>query len=212
MNSTTATSNGQHLPETFDPTDEGLREAWSSLLARYQWDCFATLTFKNERHDPFEIINAFNIWMMKWHMTEAAIHGFITITRTPRHDRYGRRLPDRIRRQGNYWNRWRKGIGRPVTVVGIEPHKSGALHMHAVIKFNTRWEMNRSCGWRHWADPDYVNGMDMGWARLEPPNSQDDVASYCSKYVTKGGELVLSDSFTAGMDPSPFLTDAADAA
>ena len=45
--------------EYFDPTDEGLRAAWVSLLARERWDCFATLTFNRSRRDMFEIVNAF---------------------------------------------------------------------------------------------------------------------------------------------------------
>lgn len=212
MNSSTLQQVDQTNRQFFDPSDQALRDAWTDLLARYQWDCFATLTFKNERHDPYEIINALDIWLMKWHMTEAQIRGLVNVKRIQRHDDYGRRLPDRIKRQGNYWNRWRKGQGRPIYVAGIEPHKSGALHMHVIIKFKTSWEMNRNCGWRHWADPDYQNGMNMGFARIEPPSSQGDVMSYCSKYVTKGGELVLSDSFTSKVDSSPSLTNKADAA
>lgn len=81
--------------------------------------------------------------------------------------------------------------------LGIEPHQSGLLHLHAVIKFCTSWDMTRRNGWRIWSDMDYPAGMKMGWSRIEPPKVLGDVAGYVSKYVTKGGEIFLSPSFTA---------------
>ena len=192
-------------------TDE-LRDAWTLLLSRYQWDCFATLTFKTPRHDQFEIVNAFNLWLMKWHQTEAMAHGSVKVDVKRRQDAYGRELPPRIKRTGSWWNNWRRGRGRPVYVLGIEPHQSGDLHLHAVIKFMTPWTMIRTVGWRVWSDPDYAAGMNMGWSRIEAPKSQDDVSGYCSKYVTKGGELVLSASFNACDVQTPISSDAPAAA
>jgi hypothetical protein len=211
MNHTPETTSAQTPHEYFDPTDEGLRAAWVSLLSRYPWCCFATLTFKNPRHDSYEIVNAFDIWLMKWHETEAIANGAMKKVLVPRKDAYGRPKPDRVKRSGTWWNKWRKGQGRPVYVLGIEPHQSGDLHLHAVIKFNTPWTMQRCVGWRIWSMKDYKPGMDMGWSRIEPPASQLDVAGYCSKYVTKGGDLVLSSSFNAKGISSPSLTDLAHA-
>lgn len=182
---------------SFDDTDMPLREAWGRLLSRYRWDCFATLTFKHPRRDPFEIVNAFDIWLMKWCQLEASVRGEVTITTHTPTDAYGRKMPPKVRRRGPWWNRWRKGKGKPVYVLGIENHQSGNLHLHAVIKFGNGWDMQRKAGWRIWADEDYEPGMKLGFARIEPPQSQDDVAGYCSKYVTKGGELVLSKTFNA---------------
>jgi len=197
MNDTTETTNGQHLYENFDSTDEGLREAWSLLLARYRWDTFATLTFKFPRRDPFEIVNAFNIWLFKWHCEQAVAAGQMKETRARRQDAYGRPLPDRLKRSGPFINAWKRGRMKPVYVLGIEPHKSGALHLHAVIRFNVPWTMQRTTGWRIWSDEEHEQGMKMGISRIEPPESQGDVLEYCSKYVTKGGDLVLSPSFNA---------------
>lgn len=200
MHYTTPSTNDQGHREHFDPTDEGLRAAWSSLLARYEYNCFATLTFKTPRHDPYEIVNAFNLWLFKWHCIEAAAVGQLTETRTRREDAYGRALPDRVKRSGPFINAWKRGRMKPVYCLGIEPHKSGALHLHAVIKFSVPWTMHRTVGWRTWSMEDYDKGMDMGLSRIEPPESQGDVLSYCSKYVTKGGDLVLSPSFNAQCD------------
>lgn len=212
MNCTPAKTNGQHLYENFDSTDEGLREAWSLLLARYRWDCFATLTFNRPRRDPYEVVNAFDIWLGKWHEQEAEQRGLHQVKRIARQDAYGRDLHPRIKRRGSWWNRWRRGQGRPVYVLGIEPHESGLLHLHAVIRFQTTWEMIRTNGWRLWSDMEHQLGMKMGWSRIEPPKSQGDVASYCSKYVTKGGELILSRSFNARSVQTPFSSNAPEAA
>ena len=197
MNYSSETTNGQAHLETFDPTDKGIGAGWSSFLARYSYDAFATLTFKTPRRDPFDIVKVFDAWLFRWHATEAAARGELTITTKPSSDAYGRRLPDKVKYRGPFINRWKRRHGRPIYCVGIEPHQSGALHLHAVIKFQQPYEMIRSVGWRIWADPHYSAGMDKGWARIEPPASQGDVLGYCSKYVTKGGELVLSRSFNA---------------
>jgi hypothetical protein len=197
MNHSTTNENSQAHLEHFDPTDEGLRRAWSTLLVRYPWDAFATLTFKHPRHDPFELVNAFTIFLDKWHLHQAVELGAATVTYVARADAYGRELPPRVKRRGPFVNAWKKGRYRPVWVLGIEQHKSGDLHMHACIKFETPWEMSRRLGWRVWADQDNPAGMKMGWARIEQPKSLGDVAGYVSKYVTKGGDVVLSPSFTA---------------
>lgn len=179
-----------------------------TLLVRYPWDCFATLTFNRPRRDPFEVLNAYRIWVQKWHELEAVERGALQVTYTPRADAYGRELPARVKRKGSWWNGWKKGRGRPVWVVGVEPHESGLLHLHACIHFRTPWVMQRRNGWRVWSDADYPGGMNMGWSRLEAPTSLGDVAGYVSKYVTKGGEIVLSPSFTAKRVQVPTSPDA----
>lgn len=197
MNHTTPDQNSQAHLETFDPTDEGLRAGWSAFLARYEYDCFATITFKNARRDPFEIHNAFQMFLYRWQLTEAMAQGMAEIKRKPREDAYGRKLPDRVKTTGKYMNAYKRGHYRPVYCLGVEPHKSGDLHAHAVIRFTTPFEMKRTVGWRIWTTDDFSLSMNMGWSRIEPPKSQGDVLGYCSKYVTKGGELFLSRSFNS---------------
>lgn len=201
MNSTTKKRNDQAHRETFDATDVGIRAGWSSFLARYKYDCFATVTFKNARRDPFEVHNAFQMFLWRWQMTEAMAQGLARQTVTRSEDAYGRTLPDKRRWRGTYQNAYKRGHYRPVYCLGVEPHQSGDLHAHAVIRFTTPFEMKRTVGWRIWTTEDFTLSMNLGWSRIEPPASQGDVLGYCSKYVTKGGELFLSRSFNAKLDP-----------
>lgn len=74
-----------------------------------------------------------------------------------------------------------RAIGRPVdgAVVAIERHKNGWPHMHPLLKLNGGFQKGdlASLGqaWFH----------DHGYARLERPRDQGDVAAYASKYLAK---------------------------
>ena len=197
MNCNATTPASQAHRETFDPADEVLKVAWSRFLARYEYDCFATITFKNGRRDVFEVHNAFRMLLFRWQMTEALSRGMCEVKRKGRQDAYGRQLADRVTYKGKYSNGYKRGKFRAVYCLGVEPHRRGDLHAHAVIRFTTPFEMQRSVGWRIWTTDDLALSMNNGWSRIEPPKSQGDVLGYCSKYVTKGGEMFLSHSFNS---------------
>jgi len=48
--------------------------------------------------------------------------------------------------------------------------------------------LRRTDGWKLWFDQ-------YGFAKVEEPRSDLDVAAYCTKYVVKGGDLYFSTSF-----------------
>ena len=176
-----------------------LRDAWAELLSRYPWDAFATLTFKNPRRDPFEVAKLFDIWLFRWSCTDAVERGELDMTVTEKLDAYGRVIGQKVKRVGKFWADWSRGRRRPVYALGIETHKTGTLHCHAVLRF-PGWEANRHTGWSTWFNPKPV-GYDLGRARIEPPKDQDDVRAYCSKYVIKEAEdrglFRLSETFNA---------------
>lgn len=80
-------------------------------------------------------------------------------------------------------------LGRPVVgVVGIEPHKSGSMHMHGVLDLGALGVQRGDIKALHsqWFARN-------GFIRLEVPRSLEDVAGYCGKYLCKQlGEMVLS--------------------
>ena len=173
-------------------TGEGLRQAWAELLCRYKWDVFGTLTFRHSRHDPFSVVDAFKAWLFRWQEAEAAERGLVGRQEVPRpgRDGLGRPLPPRVKRWGAWWRSWKRG-DRPIWVVGVEPHESGNLHLHCLVKSSHCLpNMQRKTGWQLWYDQN-------GRGRIEPPRSMEDVNMYVAKYVVKGGELVLSDTFSA---------------
>ena len=91
---------------------------------------------------------------------------------------------------GRHWER--RGMAGPEYVCGIERHRSGWPHSHAVLRlpsvdladenqFNLAW-------WQKWI---CETG---GFCHLTRPRAQGDVVSYCTKYVLKDGDLILSDN------------------
>jgi hypothetical protein len=95
--------------------------------------------------------------------------------------------------------------GCPIEYVnGIERHKSGWPHSHAVLRLPgvdladaTQFNLG------HWQKFITDSG---GFAWLTRPRDQSDVVSYVTKYVTKDGELVLSGNLSPVFDPTPPLT------
>jgi hypothetical protein len=96
----------------------------------------------------------------------------------------------------NWGKRWHRGLQ---WARGQEFHKDGRLHFHALIsaanddanKLLSRYQ------WHEWWFREF------GRNQLEEPHSQQDVARYVSKYVTKGGEVDFSPNFGAWMPPPP---------
>lgn len=90
-------------------------------------------------------------------------------------------------------SRWRRGslsAKRPVWVRGLEWQRREVLHYHALIGNLPREYVSSS--WRTFFWEYWVKGMDEGFARVDPCNCRDEVYSYLSKYVAKGGEIDIS--------------------
>jgi hypothetical protein len=97
--------------------------------------------------------------------------------------------------RGPWANGWRHGKGHPIWVVGLEPHRDGRLHCHALLRLTG--ELQRL---------DYQIGQAL-WAkrgrgricRFEVPRSRDDVCVYVSEYVAKGGSdaITFSENYDA---------------
>jgi len=143
--------------------------------------------------------SAFQYWLFRWHEEEAVERGQLTREIEVQRDGYGRQVGTKVRRHGSWWKHWRKGWNKPVYVLGVEPHKSGDLHMHALVKFDSELrDLNRKRGWHLWFGPKAEGCLGYGMARIEPPRSDGDVKGYISKYVCcEDGELFMADSFRA---------------
>lgn len=89
-----------------------------------------------------------------------------------------------------YGPRWYKKRKEIHWVRALEYHKSGVPHFHALMAHPA--DLNQLM-----SRMEQVSDLAKfaGWSRIYPPRCQDAVAAYCSKYITKGGEL----------DVSPFL-------
>lgn len=88
---------------------------------------------------------------------------------------------------GKHWQRRVRGIEY---VVGIERHKSGWPHSHAILRLGEVDVSDRSqFSLAHWQKFITDTG---GFCHLTRPRDQGDVVSYCTKYVLKEGDLQLS--------------------
>jgi hypothetical protein len=173
-----------------------VRDGWTRLLCRYKWDCFATLTFSKRTLCQERAEHCWDRWLWRWQVQTAVERRLLTSETVKITDVYGRPTREVLRLRGWWWNQWRAGRGRPVYVIGLETHQSGGLHIHGMIRWSELLKgLSREAGWRLWRELPPV-GLGYGlFARIEPPRSQNDVSAYVSKYVVKGGEVLLSGSF-----------------
>lgn len=169
-----------------------IRKAWGELLSEYEWDVFATLTFKHARRDMFQVAKAARIWLKKWCRAEAEIQELVSVRKVAEVDHQRGGKMHRVKCFGPWWRKWKQGIAKPVYVMGIEKfHGSDDLHLHMIIRFSDYLrDMYRKRGWKIW-----YSEMKCGMARIEPPKDQADVRHYVSKYVIKDGEVFMSENF-----------------
>lgn len=160
-----------------------VREAYAEFICRYFYDAFATLTWSKPAGRE-QVLRDFKTWLSTWMGNVAVSRGLARWVETSG--------SQAARLRGHWPNQTRKGHQCVVWVLGIEPHKSGRLHAHALLVFPECFgEVKRKEGWELWK-------AWHGWSRIEEPRSQSEVGSYVSKYVVKDrSELVFSPSFGA---------------
>ena len=91
---------------------------------------------------------------------------------------------------GRGWKRRGEGIE---TVTGLERQKRGSVHTHAIWRLPDHDAGDRGqFSLAHWQK--FASELG-GFAWLQVPRDQADVAHYVAKYVVKDGELVLGDTF-----------------
>lgn len=142
-----------------------LQNGWVCFLSRWTWDWFCTFTFDPKKHSsPNGLIHP-----------EKATKAFRLFV----HE-----LNTRL-----YGKNWKRRDESVHFALAVEFHKSGVIHMHALIGAERDLnEVARRMEMKEWW---YEN---FGIARIEKPDDAGDVQAYCSKYVVKGGEIVLSDN------------------
>jgi hypothetical protein len=106
------------------------------------------------------------------------------------------------------YGRARTRRANPIEYVnGIERHKSGWPHSHALLRLPDVDLSDRTqFSLAEWQERMSATG---GWCWLSRPRDQADVTSYVTKYVTKEGELILSDNLSPAVNPNPALALAA---
>lgn len=149
----------------FSPIDKAsdLQSSWISLLGRYQWDLFGSLTFREETH-PESAMKRFRLFVS---MINRKLYG-------PRWAKHG---------VGVSWcvavERQRRGVLHFHCLLA-DPELTNLLK-GSWFKLDGRWANELNEMWNELA----------GFARIEPIHVAELVQRYVSKYVVKGGEIDL---------------------
>lgn len=144
-------------------TRSKLLEQWRVFLLQFQWQYFATLTFRPDvRTGPV------------FAEGERARKVHRVYLRLLYQKLYGRAARGKIE------------DGRVAWCLATEYHKSGKIHFHALYAGDDLHLLGAGYMAELWA------GL-AGWAKIEAIyNGQGAVAAYTSKYVAKGGQIDLS--------------------
>ncbi len=98
-----------------------------------------------------------------------------------------------------FGRRWRKRQdGGVYWIVAIERHKSGVVHMHALLGATD--DLNKIARRLSWMD--HWQSM-AGFARIEAVNKDDAAIRYVTKYVTKDGEIEFSENLSMSREYVP---------
>lgn len=141
-----------------------LRESWVSFLARYHWDLFGSLTFRNDTH-PEAAYKCFRVFLSK-------INRILYGPRWAKHNKgvsYCVAL-ERQRRDVVHFH-----------VLLADPELANMLKAGWFKQGNGRWANELNEMWNELA----------GFARIEEIDKLEAVQRYVSKYVLKGGEIDL---------------------
>lgn len=145
---------------------DAVRDGWTELLTRYQWDWFLTMTFR-DRKDKYK---------------PDYVHPEVA-------DKLWRVFVSKLNRR-LYGQRWYRTPGKSIYWVrAMEWQKRGVLHYHALA--GDTQSLNTRASRRFWKEEWFLLA---GIARIDRVFGIDDVAAYVSKYVVKGGEIDVSPS------------------
>lgn len=166
---------------------EGLAAAWGDLMTRYMWDGFFTGTYRRAVRAFEKVEKDVGRFFFLW--------AELTLAQVPGRLRYRWKLDQTGRKVWVLTSGSKREVTRcmPVYVLGVERHKSGLLHCHAVYRGADRCpELFRRDGWALWYRLH-------GGNKIEPPECQEAVRRYVAKYIVKDGDIVLSESFDAAL-------------
>lgn len=171
-----------HSPGECSGTSDAVRRMWGSaeseayaeLLGRQAWHWFITLTFRPNQESR-----------------SGGMH-------PEKADKAFRVLISKINRELHGVRWYKRYDTQLVWARGQEFHKSGRIHFHAVVAHPTN-DLNTLTRRMHWVDWWW---QEFGIARIERPQSQDDICRYVSKYVVKDGEVDFSPSFGRVVPPA----------
>lgn len=175
--------------------NNAVAQGWCDFIGRWQWDYFTTNTYRTPCFGIEKAQRDLSFWLYQWGAHEAESRGLAKRKKTASalDGSSGGGVVDLVptaspppRWTGAYTRvRNVSMANRPVGIMAIEPHKSGAYHAHVLVRSPDWFPLSIKTGHAAWFKRH-------GGIRIESPNTQKAVSAYCSKYVVKGGEIILS--------------------
>lgn len=189
-------------------TNELAREYAQFVESLCTWDYFVTVTYRNPQRCLEKVQRDAENFPWQWSLLDALEAGHARRRIVGASHPAAGSSPEghaspplqQVRWSGPYVKcRDKSYRTRPMFVMAIEPHKSGALHAHGLIRSPDWFPLSIKAGNKAWHD------RHRAWVSIEVPQSQRHVSAYCGKYVLKGGEIVLG----ANLQKVPASNDAA---
>lgn len=154
-----------------------LRDGWVEILMRHQWDVYVTLTFRCRSFQPQYCHQQFQEWLLAWEAETAIERGLAF---------WEYRTQGQPILKGKWANarKHNRHHAQPVWFTAIEPHESGELHLHSLIKCsNMLPEMDTNRGKEIWESRHHMNN---GICDI---TDEFDVPEFICAYVSKTSRL-----------------------
>jgi len=177
------------IPPDMNPVQAGMVQ----LLTDRLWHWFVTLTYRTNIKSTEKVEKDFRDWLF------VTVAEYVLAAR-PELVEVAHQKCFSLRHRRHYIHKFYRGKFpksyeklrawcTPQWALGIEEHKSGYLHAHALVWLPPQIEnMLRRDAWQLWYEKH-------GSARVKPPDVNQAVAAYVAKYVTKDGMIILSPNY-----------------
>ena len=141
-----------------------------------------------KKHVKYRLRSAYGEFVARWDWEWFATFTFAHATHPERALKLFRVWRSILSRE-IYGRRWYKRHPYGVrSVVAVEFHKSGQIHLHALLA--GVGDIRRLTYMDKWEDLDRIAGH----PRIYPVENNEAVSSYVTKYVTKDGDVYLSEN------------------
>lgn len=162
-----------HMQATIETPSRTVNEEYGELIARTKWNHFVTLTTADHLHphgmSAGKWFSSIRQWLRDWQFHSALLAK--------------KAFKSNGAFVGPFVNAYRKKKQRARAIFVLEPHKSGKLHAHGLVKCSP------ALPWLDYGKARWLWMRSYGLLQVEPPKDQSRTACYLAKYVLKEADV-----------------------
>jgi hypothetical protein len=160
---------------------EQLRPVLVDYISPVDWDIAGSLTFRYKHLNYDLCFKIFREFLFTWETEDVRSKEIAKDWQSPRGESFRKWVNSRKKDRAN---------SKPIWIMAVEPHKSGRLHLHFLLKSSPFIGlMDESLGKQIWQAP---RGRE---CRIETPRSQRACVRYIVKCIMNGMQYDLSSNF-----------------